>query len=86
MLESPAIIIGLSFLRFSIIISLNVSISDSVSCVGFTLYSVIGNEISEAIISTYLNTTEIYTHVSSAKQKDILVNKHPRNLMVMNEG
>ena len=33
-----------------------------------------------------INTTEIYTHVSSAKQKDILVNKHPRNLMVMNEG
>ena len=41
--------------------TLNVSISDSVSCVGFTLYSAIGNEISEAIISTYLNTTEIYT-------------------------
>jgi len=30
-----------------------------------------------------INTTEIYTHVSSAKQKDILVNKHPRNLMVV---
>jgi integrase/recombinase XerD len=28
-----------------------------------------------------INTTEIYTHVSNAKQKDILVNKHPRNLM-----
>lgn len=33
-----------------------------------------------------ISTTEIYTHVSSTKQKDILVNKHPRNLMVMNEG
>ena len=31
-------------------------------------------------------TTEIYTHVSSAKQKDILVNKHPRNLMSVNGG
>lgn len=28
-----------------------------------------------------ISTTEIYTHVSSAKQKDILVRKHPRNLM-----
>ena len=33
-----------------------------------------------------ISTTEIYTHVSSAKQKDILVHKHPRNRMVMNEG
>lgn len=33
-----------------------------------------------------ISTTEIYTHVSSAKQKDILVNKHPRNFMVVNEG
>lgn len=33
-----------------------------------------------------ISTTEIYTHVSSAKQKDILVNKHPRNFMVINEG
>ena len=31
-----------------------------------------------------ISTTEIYTHVSSAKQKDILVNKHPRNFMVVN--
>jgi integrase/recombinase XerD len=30
-----------------------------------------------------INTTEIYTHVSSAKQKDILINKHPRNFMSM---
>lgn len=28
-----------------------------------------------------ISTTEIYTHVSSAKQKDILVHKHPRNLI-----
>ena len=33
-----------------------------------------------------ISTTEIYTHVSSAKQKDILVNKHPRNFMVVNDG
>jgi len=33
-----------------------------------------------------ISTTEIYTHVSSAKQKDILVNKHPWNFMVVNEG
>ncbi len=33
-----------------------------------------------------ISTTEIYTHVSNAKQKDILVHKHPRNLMEMNKG
>lgn len=33
-----------------------------------------------------INTTEIYTHVSNTKQKDILVNKHPRNLMEINKG
>jgi len=33
-----------------------------------------------------ISTTEIYTHVSNTKQKDILVNKHPRNLMKVNEG
>lgn len=33
-----------------------------------------------------ISTTEIYTHVSNAKQKDILVNKHPRNLIVVDEG
>ncbi len=33
-----------------------------------------------------ISTTEIYTHVSSAKQKDILVRKHPRNLMEVNGG
>ena len=33
-----------------------------------------------------ISTTEIYTHVSNTKQKDILVNKHPRNFMVVNVG
>lgn len=33
-----------------------------------------------------ISTTEIYTHVSNSKQKDILVNKHPRNLMSVNKG
>lgn len=33
-----------------------------------------------------ISTTEIYTHVSNAKQKDILVNKHPRNLMEVDKG
>lgn len=33
-----------------------------------------------------ISTTEIYTHVSNAKQKDILVHKHPRNLMEVNGG
>ena len=33
-----------------------------------------------------ISTTEIYTHVSSAKQKDILTHKHPRNLISANEG
>lgn len=33
-----------------------------------------------------ISTTEIYTHVSSTKQKDILTNKHPRNLMEVNKG
>lgn len=28
-----------------------------------------------------ISTTEIYTHVSGGKQKDILCNRHPRNLM-----
>ena len=28
-----------------------------------------------------ITTTEIYTHVSMNKQKDILVKKHPRNFM-----
>lgn len=33
-----------------------------------------------------ISTTEIYTHVSNKKQKDILVHKHPRNLMKISEG
>lgn len=33
-----------------------------------------------------ISTTEIYTHVSNLKQKDILFNKHPRNLMSVNKG
>lgn len=33
-----------------------------------------------------ISTTEIYTHVSNVKQKDILFNKHPRNLMRVNGG
>ena len=33
-----------------------------------------------------INTTEIYTHVSNMKQKDILFHKHPRNLMTINKG
>lgn len=33
-----------------------------------------------------ISTTEIYTHVSNAKQKDILMRKHPRNLMEVNAG
>lgn len=33
-----------------------------------------------------ISTTEIYTHVTNLKQKDILYNKHPRNLMSVNKG
>ena len=33
-----------------------------------------------------ISTTEIYTHVSNVKQKDILLNKHPRNLIDINKG
>lgn len=33
-----------------------------------------------------ISTTEIYTHVSNTKQREILVKKHPRNLMEVNEG
>ena len=33
-----------------------------------------------------ISTTEIYTHVSNVKQRDILVHKHPRNLMEVNGG
>lgn len=33
-----------------------------------------------------ISITEIYTHVSNAKQKDILIHRHPRNLMEVNKG
>lgn len=33
-----------------------------------------------------INTTEIYTHVSNLKQKEILFHKHPRNMIKMNKG
>lgn len=33
-----------------------------------------------------ISTTEIYTHVSNTKQKDILVHKHPRNSITVNKG
>ena len=33
-----------------------------------------------------ISTTEIYTHVSSSKQKEILVHKHPRNYVDVNKG
>lgn len=33
-----------------------------------------------------ISTTEIYTHVSNTKQKEILVHKHPRNLITINKG
>ena len=33
-----------------------------------------------------ISTTEIYTHVSNTKQKEILCHKHPRNLMFVNKG
>ncbi len=33
-----------------------------------------------------ISTTEIYTHVSNTKQRDILCQKHPRNLMEVNKG
>lgn len=33
-----------------------------------------------------ITTTEIYTHVSLSKQKEILVNRHPRNQIEINEG
>ncbi len=33
-----------------------------------------------------ITTTQIYTHVTSAKQKDILATKHPRNKIALNKG
>jgi site-specific recombinase XerD len=31
-------------------------------------------------------TTQIYTHVTSNKQKSILISKHPRNKVIINKG
>ena len=31
-----------------------------------------------------ISTTEIYTHISNLKQKEILYNKHPRNNIITN--
>lgn len=31
-------------------------------------------------------TTQIYTHVTSSKQKNILASKHPRNKIILNKG
>ena len=33
-----------------------------------------------------ITTTEIYTHVSSTKQKEILATRHPRNKIIVNTG
>lgn len=33
-----------------------------------------------------ITTTEIYTHISDSRQKDILTNRHPRNLLDLNKG
>lgn len=33
-----------------------------------------------------ISTTEIYTHVTNRKQKEILYQRHPRNLMNVNKG
>lgn len=42
--------------------------------------------IQQILGNSSISTTEIYTHVSNLKQKDILYNKHPRNLMYVNKG
>lgn len=36
--------------------------------------------IQEMLGHSSINITEIYTHVATAKQKDILSTKHPRNM------
>ncbi|SPF52856.1 Tyrosine recombinase XerC (fragment) [Candidatus Desulfosporosinus infrequens] len=33
-----------------------------------------------------ITTTQIYTHVTSTKQKYILTAKHPRNKLIINKG
>lgn len=42
--------------------------------------------IQEMLGHSSITTTEIYTHVSNRKQKDILVHRHPRNFLKVNEG
>ena len=42
--------------------------------------------IQRMLVHSSISTTEIYTHVSNVKQKDILFNKHPRNFMEPNKG
>ncbi len=39
--------------------------------------------IQEMLGHSSINITEIYTHVTMAKQKNILTNKHPRNTLVL---
>ena len=39
--------------------------------------------IQEMLGHSSINITEIYTHVATAKQKDILSKKHPRNMFRM---
>lgn len=38
--------------------------------------------IQEMLGHSSINVTEIYTHVTMAKQKNILINKHPRNTLI----
>lgn len=39
--------------------------------------------IQQMLEHSSISTTEIYTHVSNGKQKDILFHRHPRNFMVV---